>query len=84
MCQSPPPAFSMIVVALRVWPRSTAISLVNSGLIDRCLEVIKAGYIEAKGELVIDREDGVGGSADRCVHLVDIRWFDAADPLRCA
>ena len=53
----------------------------STDLIDRCLDVIKAGYIAAKGELVIDRQDGVGDSPDRCVHLVDVHWFDAVGLL---
>ena len=56
----------------------------NTDLIGRCIDVIKAGYMTAKGELVIDRQDGVGGSADRCLHLVHVHWFDAVDPVRTA
>ncbi len=52
----------------------------NTDLIGRCFGVIKAGYITAKGELVIDRRDGVGESLEHCVHIVQVHWFDAVDP----
>jgi hypothetical protein len=51
-------------------------------LIDRCMEVIKAGYIAAKGELVIDHQDGAGESPGQCIHLVDVHWFDAVEPMQ--
>lgn len=53
----------------------------NTDLISRCFDVIKAGYITAKGELVFDRPDGAGESADRCVHMMQVHWFDAVDPF---
>ena len=56
----------------------------NTDLIGRCLDVIKAGYIAAKGDLVIDRKDGDGESADHCVHLVDVHSFDAVKPTPAA
>ena len=50
-------------------------------LISRCIDVIKAGYITAKGELVIDHQAGSGESVDRCIHWMHVHWFDAVDPL---
>lgn len=49
----------------------------NTDLIGRCLDVIKAGHIAAKGELVIDRQGGAGETARQCIHLVHVHWFDA-------
>ena len=54
----------------------------DTDLIGRCLEVVKAGYIAAKGDLVIDHQDGAGESPDECIHLMDVHWFDAVDPIR--
>ena len=45
----------------------------STGLMDRCMEVIRSGFIKAKGELVIDH-------GEQCVHLLDVRWFEAAGP----
>ena len=49
----------------------------NVGLIDRCFQVLKAGFIRAKGELVIDQIDGQGGEIERFLYLVEIHSFDA-------
>lgn len=54
----------------------------TNDLLGRCLAVLKAGYIAAKGELVIDHVEGSGESPDQCVHLVDVHWFDAVDRMR--
>ena len=53
----------------------------NTDLIGRCFGVIKAGYIKAKGEIVIEHQGCVGESVDRSVHLVQVHWFDAVDPM---
>ena len=53
----------------------------NTDLFSRCFDVIKAGYITAKEELVIDRQDGAGKSADRCLQIMRVHWFDAVDPF---
>ena len=53
-------------------------------LIGRCYAVIEAGYITAKGDLVIDRKDDVGESAEHCIHLVHVHWFEAVEPAQAA
>lgn len=52
----------------------------NTDLISRCFDVIKAGYIAAKGELTFDHEERDGEASERCVHRMHVRWFDAVDP----
>ena len=54
----------------------------NADLINRCLDVLKAGYITAKGDLVIDHQKGVEGSSGRCVHLMHVHWFEPVNPCR--
>ena len=56
----------------------------NADLVSRCFDVLKAGCVTAKGELVIDHQDGAGESASRCIHLVHVNWFDAVEPVRTA
>ena len=41
-------------------------------LIERCVQVLKSGFIRAKGELVTDCLDGQ--------HLLNVHWFEAGDP----
>lgn len=53
----------------------------NPDLIDRCFQVLKAGYIKATGELVIDHLDGQGGGTERCIHLVEVHSFEAVNSL---
>lgn len=50
-------------------------------LIERCFQVLKTGFIKAKGELVIDHSDGQGEGTKRCTHLVEIHSFDAVNLL---
>ena len=60
--------------------RMTMGSADNIDLMERCREVVKAGYIEAIGELVCDQQDGVEGSMNHCTHLMIVHWFKAVAP----
>ncbi len=60
--------------------RLTMGSADSTDLMDRCFQVLKSGFITAKGELVIDRREDAGESVDRCVHLMDVHWFEAVGP----
>ena len=53
----------------------------HTELMIRCLEVLEAGFIKAKGELVIDQIDGEGGGTERFIYLVEIHTFDAVRSL---
>ncbi|PKB71087.1 MAG: hypothetical protein BZY87_07500 [SAR202 cluster bacterium Io17-Chloro-G6] len=54
-------------------------SVDSADLIGRCIQVLKAGYIRARGELVIDHHGRNGTQS--CSHLMDVTWFEAAFPL---
>lgn len=55
--------------------RLTIGSADSTDLLERCLGVVKAGYIAAKGELVFDRQESV----EQCIHLMDVHWFEAVE-----
>ena len=55
--------------------RMTMGSADNTDLLDRCFQVLKSGFIAARGELVFDHKDG----DQHCIHLLDVHWFEAVE-----